>query len=540
MTLNSVVRAPQSRRQFSFGIDKPMKKYNFGLQTRKWSTLIEASSSIMKTALGTAPTPRHARSILKRIMPGILATIQRDEHQTLVLADIEGMPMDNAMRQCVLETTHVVVEAMDRIHALLHPLAGPFPRAKLPPVELRGDHSALRSRLERVVQLVTDFAEGDVLGPYLRKQAPRQNVRQFQQSAFQLCGQATYAKLHWSVDLLRERMALAMNMTCLLVREVTRCHGFLEELWTQSSQETPGSVPPILTAMCRRAMVNFTAAAHGLLKQVSPEAVAAVCGDEEIPRFHHFRLDNLVKYQALLFDTSSGSADMGCLSRDLLLVAHIFHETAQKKPYRLFVKYTAVTNIYAAFPDHDRVLIAPLPSQAVLERANTFAAPGATLDAMSEVYTRLIRRLAKEAICTHKALMLDDTLAYFRAFYNAVNPPVYNSGILAMRVYQVYRDTAIILGLSVQASLPEKAFFSDISETLVPDPLCWAPTPLVSRAVAQGVSKCRDLILTYTQASQLPDKWIDRLVVFLAGERAYSKDDVREEYKRIQGLLAEK
>jgi hypothetical protein len=525
-----------------------MKKHNFGLQTRKWSTLIEASSSIMDTAPGTAPTPRHARSILKSIMPGILATIQRNEHrdqtlvQTLVLADMEGMPLDNAMRQCVLETTQVVVEAMDRIHALLHPLAGPLPRAKLPPVEIRGDHSALRSRLERVVQLVTDFAEGDVLGPYLRKQAPRQNVRQFQLSAFQLCGQATYAKLHWSVDLLRERMALAMNMTCLLVREVTRCHGFLEELWTQSSQGTPGSVPPILTAMCRRAMLNFTAAAHDLLKQVSPEAVPAVCGDEEIPRFHHFRLDNLVKYQALLFDTSSGSADMGCLSKDLLLVAHIFHETAQKKPYSLFVKHTSVTNtlnhIYAAFPDRDRVLDAPMPSQAVLEKANTFAAPGAPLQALSEVYTRLIRRLAKEAICTQKAFLLDDVLAYFRAFYKAVNPPVYNSGILAMRVYQVYRDTAIILGLSVEASLPEKAFFSDISETLVPDPLGWAPTPLASRAVAQGVSMCRDLILTYTQASQLPDKWVDRLVVFLAGERAYSKDEVLEEYERIQALLA--
>lgn len=515
-----------------------MKKHNFGLQTRKWKTLIEASSSIRDTAPSTAPTPRHARAILKSIMPGILATIQRDE--TLVLADIEGMPLDNAMRQCVLETTQVVVEAMDRIHALLHPLAGPLRRAKLPPVELREDHLALRARLERVVQLVTDFAEGDVLGPYLRKQAPRQNVRRFQQSAFQLCGQATYAKLHWSVDLLRERMALAMNMTCLLVREVTRCHGFLEELWTQSSQGTPGSVPPILTAMCRRAMLNFTAAAHGLLKQVSPEAVAAVCGDEEIPRFHHFRPDNLVKYQGLLFDTSSGSADMGCLSRDLLLVAHIFHETAQKPPYSLFVKDTSVTtNIYTAFPDHDRVLIAPTPSQAVLEKANTFAAPGAPLHAMSEVYTRLIRRLAKEAICTHKAFRLDDVLAYFRAFYTAVNPPVYNSGILAMRVYQVYRDTAIILGLPVQASLPEKAFFSDVSETLVPDPLCWAPTPLASRAVAQGVSMCRDLILTYTQASQLPDEWVDRLVVFLAGERTYSKDDVREEYERIQAFLAD-
>jgi hypothetical protein len=48
---------------------------------------------------------------------------------------------------------------------------------------------------------------------------------------------------------------------------------------------------------------------------------------------------------------------------------------------------------------------------------------------------------------------------------------------------------------------------------------------------------CRDLILTYTQASQLPDEWVDRLAVFLSGERAYSKDDVREEYERIQALL---
>lgn len=522
-----------------------MKKHNFGLQTRKWKTLIEASSSIMDTAPSTAPTPRHARSILKGVMPGILATIQRNEHsgRTLVLTDHADIPLDNAMRQCVLETTQVVVEAMDRIHALLHPLAGPLPRAKLAPVELRGDHLALRSRLERVVQLVTDFAEGDILGPYLRKQAPRQNVRQFQQSAFQLCVQATYAKLNWSVDLLRERMTLAMDMACLLVREITRCHGFLEELGTLSSQGTPGSVPPILTAMCGRAMLNFTAAAHDLLKQVSPEAVPAVCGDEEIPRFHHFRLDNLVKYQALLFDTSSGSADLGCLSRDLLLVAHIFQETAQTPPYSLFVRHTSVTNtlghIYAAFPDRDRVLVAPLASMAILEKANTFAAPGAPLQALSEVYTRLIRRLAKEAICTQKGFLLDDVLAYFRAFYKAVNPPVYNSGILAMRVYQVYRDTAIILGLSVEASLPEKAFFGDISETLVPDPLGWAPTPLASRAVAQGVSMCRDLILTYTQASQLPDKWVDRLVVFLAGERAYSKDEVLEEYERIQALLAE-
>jgi len=55
--------------------------------------------------------------------------------------------------------------------------------------------------------------------------------------------------------------------------------------------------------------------------------------------------------------------------------------------------YTFVTKtlerIHDAIPDRDRLLVAPPSSDAVLEKANAFAALGAPLQILPEVYKRL-------------------------------------------------------------------------------------------------------------------------------------------------------
>ena len=517
-----------------------MKKRDFTLQTRKWETLLKASSSIMETA---TPVPfEMPQSVLKKLVSDIVAQVQCEANRdkALLLADAVDLPVEEAPRREVLETVQLVMETMDAIHACFQPLAGSFHRATLEPVKIQGDHTALRSKLDAVLALVHEFAAGDVLGPYLRTTPPRQNVQKFQHACFRLCVQATYSNLMGPLDVLKEKMVLAMNASSLLVDEITQCHAFMKELCTVAVQDAPGTTPPLLKSLCKRAMLNFTTDAHRLLHQISPDAARLLFGQKDIPYFHMFQMDNLVKYQALIFDTWSGSADTTCLSTNLVMLANTFVDISRTPPFRQCLQRTSVPDslkrIGTAFPDC--AVAPPVTAPGLVDKAARLAALTLPAESLSHVYTQMIKQQAQVAICTHKCFVLNDVLEHFRHFYKRLRPPVFNAGILSLRVYQVYRDATVILGLPVEAPIAEKAFFQGMSETMVPDPIAWIPPPLVDRSIAGLVSMCRDLVLSYTKEPVLSQDWVDTLAVFLTGERTYSEEEVQSEYERIQVVLA--
>lgn len=565
-----------------------MQKNDFGLRTHKWKTLLDTSTSLLQIEQGFPPTVnvpkdnvvvRFAQStlakmqkrpsvlnkvplVLRIVLPDILQSILREEnhgktiHVDKLLVDVLDTRLTPKDLRCIVDTTCLVVQTMDAIYALLHPSSPTpkMPRAQVAPSpDMSADNGELKVKLDQVVAMVREFAETELMDPYLRLHAPGRNVQKFQQASFRLCMHATYAKRDWSVGPLRSTMMHAMDASFRLVREITQCHGFLEELETLVSTKTgTHRFPPLLASFCQRAMLNFTHEAHGVLAHICPDAIPIVFSGsgqdgQTSPSFHDFRLINMVKHQALFFDTWMQSANTACLFKDLLLLVNIFKDIVKTPPLSLFVQHTSLSktlaHIHAATASKrfdDMATHMPTTSPAVVAKAVDFAAlpDPPPVVSLVHIYQRLIKRLAKEALFPKRKFVLEDVVAYFQAFYHHVQPPVFHSGILAMRVYQVYRDASYILGLPLDTTLPEKAFFQDhLPETLVPDPYAWIPPPLARRSVAQGVSMCRDLVLAYVQEAQLPDTWIERLAEFVTGNRVYTKDEVLVEYQLIHSFF---
>lgn len=89
----------------------------------------------------------------------------------------------------------------------------------------------------------------------------------------------------------------------------------------------------------------------------------------------------------------------------------------------------------------------------LVSKAARLAALTLPVETLSHVYTQMVKQQAHDAICTHKRFVLNDVLEYFRQFYKRLRPPVFNAGILTLRVYQVYRDASVILGLPLEAPI---------------------------------------------------------------------------------------
>lgn len=546
-----------------------MKRNDFGLfkKRRKWEMLIDTSSSLLPFPLcddnndnNEPDTPdfdlANVRPVMKIVLPDILEKVVSPENHDQPLDArrmlVEMLPQKFPPQEIdsMLHALQQVVQAMDKIHAILHPMGTPLARAQLEVVlpQCVVDDQ-LQHKLDQVIGMVSAFATNDALRSYLQTQpqhARGHNIQKFQQASFKLCWQAVSPKDNqWSVDRLREKMIHALDMSSQLVNEISKCHGFLNDLSTMAEQE---SQPPLLTSLVQRALLNFRQECLKCLMKTCPGAVDSICGGSFLekgllPPLDRFRVENMVKHQAIILDMWTGKADLTSISRDLIVLAQIFHDFAKNPPFSIFVKHTNVSDILETilqtFPSEKHFMYT-VTSGKVLAKANRKGNFYPPLKSLSQVYKRLIKRRVMDAVLVKKKYDLDATLRYFQDFYHEVRPPIFNSGILAMRVYQVYRDVSIILGLPLDVPLPEKSFFQDISETLVLDPFCWVPPPLASRQVAEIVAACRDLILSYTQSPELPPTWVEKLVTCLCDDTSYTKKQMMVEYGRIQTLLEKK
>jgi hypothetical protein len=581
--------------------EERMKRNDFGLllKRRKWKTLIDASSSLFvpdghddddghghghghghddghgsSTTDTTAtfckqPTrvdPTHVLPVMKIVLPDILATLVSPENHDQPLDArrrlVEMLPRDFPTQdiEAMLQALQQVVQAMDKIHVLLDPNGNPLARAQLvevlPPPPPSVLYDQLQHKLDQVVDVVLTFATNEGVRSYLQTQpqhARGANIHNFQQASFKLCWQAVSPKhAQWSVDRLHDKMIHALEVSGQLVNEISKCHGFLNDLSTMALHESQGTrtggFPPLLASFVKRALLNFRQECLKCLTKTCPGAVDVICGDSFLetgllPPLDRFRVDNMVKHQGIILDMWTGKADLIPISKDLVVLADIFHDFAKNPPFSLFVKHTRVSDLLERILQTvapERRFVHTVTSGKVLANANRVGNFHPPMKSLTQVYKRLIKRRVMDAVLVKKKFDLDATLRYFQEFYHEIRPPVFNSGILAMRVYQVYRDVCILLGLPMDVPLPEKSFFQDISETLVPDPFCWVSPPLASRQVAEIVAACRDLILSYTQSPELSPTWVERLATCLCGEPSYTKQQMVVEYGRIQTLFATK
>lgn len=540
-----------------------MKK-TFGLNDVSWERLIESSSKMVDPVffspenqatfkLGNESTSyfkQHpealgdSRQVLKYILPeiieGALCPENHGKHVDLAVLLSQEIGVDPSIVNGIADAVCRTLFAMDKIHACLHPLEGPLPRCQVdydspsnPP------NPALSQDLDRVVGMARTLAASDVLHTYLQHHKPQTTLQRFERACFKLCVQAASSDKSITVDKLGDRMAHALDVSAALVREIAKCHGFLDALMTMADAASPAAFPPLLRSLCRRAVLNFTGECVNVLNKVCPEAAGEITGNAETPDFQAFRLEQIMKHQALIFDTWKLNTDMTSLSRDLLHLARICRQFAKTPPFDVFASRTPILRLLDEIEDcfPNRIILHPIASHNVLVRANEEARMPPPPKNLGRVYRFLMKQQVTNAVLSEQGYDLSTTLKFFQEFYKRVRPPVFSSGILALRVYQLYRDVCVILGLTPEPALPEKAFFQNVSETLVPDPFTWAPAPLADRHVADAICDCRDMILAYTQTPQLPEIWVRRLLGYLCGNRTYKKDDMQNIYHHIQNEL---
>ena len=244
-----------------------MKRNDFGLlKRRKWETLIDASSSLFaphpthivhedgdqdnkepkeeittKEAFRKQPTsvdPTHVLPVMKIVLPDILATLVSPENHDQPLDArrrlVEMLPQDFPIQdiEAMLQALQQVVQAMDKIHAMLHPNGNPLARAQLvevlpPPPSPSVLHDHLQHKLDQVVAVVSTFATNEAVRSYLQTQPQHTcgaNIPNFQQASFRLCWQAVSPKhAQWSVDRIHEKMIHALDVSSQLVNEISKC-----------------------------------------------------------------------------------------------------------------------------------------------------------------------------------------------------------------------------------------------------------------------------------------------------------------------------
>lgn len=547
-----------------------MKK-KFGLNDMAWERLLETSSHMIQStsfpseivlapsnavitfaSSATTHFQKHPESlsslpeVLKFALPDIVTSIlsfenhgkEVDLHTLLV----KELGLDVGVAEGAADAIRRILLAVDQIHHCLHPLDKSTARARVVYAgECAFSNPGLASNLDAIVKTAKGFAESDLLREYLATHEPQGTLQRFQRACVKLCVQAAHSDTSVSLGRLKDRMAHAVDVAACLVKEIATCHGFLDALVTMTDTTRPGAFPALLGSMCRRAALNFARECTSMLRMVCPEAAETIAqGLEGDPVFSAFRLESIVKYQALIFDTWQHNPSTTILSQDLLFLAQILRDFQKTPPFDALVRRTPISRLVEEIEDcfPNRIIIHPIASHRVLATANEAASMPPPPKNLGKVYQFLIKQQAANAVRSEQGYDVNTTLSFFRDFYRRVQPPVFSSGILALRVYQVYRDVCVILGLTPSAALPERAFFEKHpSETLVPDPFHWTPAPLVDRRVADAVAACRDMVLAYTQTPQLPEAWVRRLLEYLCGQQTYTKHDISSIFQHIETEL---
>jgi hypothetical protein len=548
-----------------------MKRNTFALKTKGWHRLIENAPSLAQVAGPEAPFPREVvlpgpgsatiwfaestaqavqarpdvlrkpRHFTKVLLPDLLASALHPENQGLAL-DLEAVLTDEdvlgvdlghdtevdgvarTFRRALAAATEVRhLLARGRSDGAVVTYGSLAADADCPP--RHGD--PLGARLDAVVGLARELAEqlGKDYVPL-----PNGNVGRAEQLFQKLIVQAVGARTHWEAQLgkAHAKVEAGWDMVHELIRQVSVAHGFIEDLKC-------AALPPMLVPQWERARIDFDRTCRRVVDAVA--SGAAMDASESIVRA-------LPASAAALFDAWNPSRHLGDhdVAADLMVLVQVVESVVRTPPFDAYLKRGAgiaklLKATHRVFPDRP-VVLGVVGSPAAVRRASAYLELEPPARSLTEAYRCLTKRLAGRAVLAEHGFDVKEVKSTLGGFYQSVRPPVFCSGLMALRAYQVYRDACAVLGITPKTQLAEKAFFADgPSETLVPAPLAWSPPPLAPREAAEAVALCRDLVLSFTQTPGLPEEWVVRLLPLLYGDRPLAIEDHLREYQQLREEL---
>lgn len=526
----------------SFQIEFPSPTLSFPSHIESQGVTLDFQENTIDRVMARPEILYKSRPYLKYIVPDIIRCLTREDNANksidlgCILVKHELSKHDPAQLDFILGCVTDVLDAMKDIHASLHPrMKTPFPMVQLKNNASSNDPSIL-SKLDMVVGMVKDFANTEAISTYLREypNLVGHNLQKYQETCFKLCVQVLEDRSSWMSNLqhLKDRIEKALHVSYGLIAEMSKVHGYLQQMQTLTDPASKRHLPPLLQSMTRRAVHNFTKDCRKILEAVCPDGVSVIFGDTIRTRFDTFQADQLCRFEGVIFDTWANRADMHDASKSLIMLCDVFRNFAKRSPLDVFDTHTELSsilqNVDESFPS--RFYIQSITTVEILEKATKVAGiSGVSPNSISSVYRHLVKKRAREAVNAGR-FHVQTELRFFQIFYKQVLPTMYSSGILAMRTYQVYRDLCSIMGLPFEP-YAEKVFFEHTCETLILDPFDWVPPPVLSRPAAALMSACRDLVLSVEEIAVLSPSWIQRLSCL------EKKKDIQAEYEHIRNEL---